>query len=140
MIVDGKALRIGSSNMNNRSMRLDSECDIVVGLHGDEQISEKICSILHTLMAEHLGKTSEDVVAAFARNARLIKTIESLRGRSGLLRDYELPDMNDVEKFLADQKILDPEGQSEMFEPLTRRVGLKDRIGQWSHRRATKEH
>ncbi|HEY0275012.1 MAG TPA: phospholipase D-like domain-containing protein [Paenirhodobacter sp.] len=30
MIVDDRVLRVGSSNFNNRSLRLDSECDVIL--------------------------------------------------------------------------------------------------------------
>jgi phospholipase D1/2 len=35
MIVDDEWLRIGSSNLSNRSMGVDSECDVTVEAQGD---------------------------------------------------------------------------------------------------------
>jgi hypothetical protein len=37
------------------------------------------------------------------------------------LRDYRTPELAEVEKFLADHEVLDPEGPDEMFEPVGRR-------------------
>jgi phosphatidylserine/phosphatidylglycerophosphate/cardiolipin synthase-like enzyme len=39
MIVDDEWLRIGSSNLSNRSMRVDTECDVVVEALGRQEIS-----------------------------------------------------------------------------------------------------
>lgn len=33
-VIDDDVLRIGSSNFNNRSLRLDTECDVVIDAHG----------------------------------------------------------------------------------------------------------
>ena len=35
-IIDDKLLRIGSSNLNNRSMGLDSECDLTIEVREDD--------------------------------------------------------------------------------------------------------
>jgi phosphatidylserine/phosphatidylglycerophosphate/cardiolipin synthase-like enzyme len=57
MIVDDRILRIGSANLNNRSLGLDSECDMVLdcALPANKG-SEKVIAELRTrLLAEHLG-------------------------------------------------------------------------------------
>lgn len=56
MIVDDRILRIGSANLNNRSMGLDTECDLVIEAR-DEATRQGICTIRERLMAEHLGTT-----------------------------------------------------------------------------------
>ena len=35
MIVDDRILRVGSANLNNRSLGLDSECDLALEADGD---------------------------------------------------------------------------------------------------------
>jgi phosphatidylserine/phosphatidylglycerophosphate/cardiolipin synthase-like enzyme len=57
MIVDDRILRIGSANLNNRSMGLDTECDLVIEAR-DEKTRRSICGIRERLMAEHLGTTA----------------------------------------------------------------------------------
>ena len=44
-----------------------------------------------------------------------------------------MPELNDVEKWLADNELLDPEGPEEMFKPLSQR-GLLRRLGSLRHR------
>lgn len=63
MIVDDRILRIGSSNLNNRSMGLDSECDVMMEAQGDAALAAAIRAVRHDLLAEHLG-TAPEVVAA----------------------------------------------------------------------------
>jgi phosphatidylserine/phosphatidylglycerophosphate/cardiolipin synthase-like enzyme len=115
MIVDGRTLRIGSANMNNRSMGLDSECDVMIDA-GDEG-SARIEQIRNGLIAEHLGVPAEQVAREIASRGSIIATIEALRGAGRSLRPYEIPEVGGVEKWLADNEVLDPESPAEMFEP-----------------------
>lgn len=62
MIVDDKTLHVGSSNLNNRSMMLDSECDLVL-LGEDEKSRQKISDIRNDLIREHCGMEVEDIQA-----------------------------------------------------------------------------
>jgi len=61
-------------------------------------------------------------------------------GRS--LRDYRLPELSSLGEWLADTKLLDPEGPDEMFEPLSRRTSLlfhlRHRHGAFKRRSAPK--
>ncbi len=117
MIVDGRTLRIGSANMNNRSMGLDTECDVTIdpGVDGSDAIS----AIRDGLIAEHLGVPVAQVTQAIAEHGSIIATIEALRGPGRSLRPYEVPELAAVEKWLADNEILDPESPDEMFEVTT---------------------
>lgn len=132
MIVDEHMLRVGSSNMNNRSLRLDTECDVAVDLRADRDDPRcaRIGAIQHSLVAEHLGVDPELVADRIAETGSLIETIESLRGEGRSLRPYEIPDLSGVETWLADNEILDPEGPGEMFEGLSKR-GLFRRARAW---------
>ena len=57
MIVDDKFLHIGSANLNNRSMRLDSECDLSL-MAQNEVESATIATIRNDLIREHTGLAS----------------------------------------------------------------------------------
>ncbi|WP_420137297.1 phospholipase D-like domain-containing protein [Sphingomonas sp.] len=125
MIVDGHILRIGSANMNNRSMGLDTECDVTIDA-GDEG-AEAIRAIRDGLIAEHLGLPIARVSAQIDAHGSLIRTIEALRGKGRSLRPYQVPDLSAVEAWLADNEVLDPESPSEMFEATAKR-GLFRRL------------
>ncbi|WP_045388212.1 phospholipase D-like domain-containing protein [Falsirhodobacter sp. alg1] len=131
MIVDDRLMRIGSSNFNNRSMRLDSECDVAIDALQDETggMAAQLQQLRHDLLAEHLGFSIDEVRAAAEREGTLIGGIEALRrdeGRS-LVR-YEVPDLSVIETWLADNEILDPDGPEEMFELVNRRGLFRGRL------------
>lgn len=79
MIVDDRLARIGSANLNNRSMGLDTECDLALEARGDERVSEAVKALRNRLLAEHLGTTPEEVDAAVRAEDSLIGAIEQLR-------------------------------------------------------------
>lgn len=121
MIVDDVVLRVGSSNMNNRSLRLDTECDVAIDAATNPGSEAEIRAIRLGLLAEHLGCEPEEVAARQDGHGSLVAAIEALRGPGRSLRPYEEPDLNGVETWLADNEVLDPEGPDEMFESLTKR-------------------
>jgi phosphatidylserine/phosphatidylglycerophosphate/cardiolipin synthase-like enzyme len=131
LIADDRVLRLGSSNMNNRSLRLDTECDLTIAPKG-EDARACIRAIRDGLIAEHLGLAREAVAAAIDAHG-LIGAIEALRGTGKTLHPYEVPDLSAVEAWLADNEVLDPEGPEEMFEALSKR-GLFRRCGAWRRR------
>ena len=122
-IIDDEVLKVGSSNFNNRSMRLDTECDIVIDatLPGNGGCAARISAICHELIAEHLGVEPQQITDALRQHGSMIAVIDALAGSDGRMRPYEVPDLSSVEKWLADNEVLDPEGPEEMFEALTKR-------------------
>jgi len=53
MIVDDEWCRIGSSNLSNRSMGMDTECDLTIEAQGDAKIAAAIRQFRDDLIAEH---------------------------------------------------------------------------------------
>lgn len=133
LIVDDRVLHVGSSNMNNRSLRLDTECDLAIhaesaGTARDaEAIGAAIEGLRDRLLGEHLGLAPAAVRARIEAEGSLIGAIEALRGDGRSLRPYEAPVLGDVETWLADNELLDPEGPEEIFKPLSQR-GLLRRL------------
>jgi phospholipase D1/2 len=60
MIVDDRLLHIGSANINNRSMGVDTECDIVL-IGSDEKARRKIADVRNDLIREHTGYKAEEI-------------------------------------------------------------------------------
>ena len=123
LIVDDVILRVGSSNFNNRSLGLDTECDVTIDarLPPNSDTRPAIRAIRDGLVAEHLGVSPEAVAAQLDACGSLIAAIERLAGPGRALRSYEVPDLNAVEAWLADNEALDPENPEEMYEPFARR-------------------
>jgi phosphatidylserine/phosphatidylglycerophosphate/cardiolipin synthase-like enzyme len=130
MVVDDQMLRVGSSNLNNRSMRLDTECDVVLDAArpGQGYISGRIEALRDDLVAEHLGVEPATVTAAVAEAGSLIKAIEQLRGGGRSLHIYEPPPLSQAGTFLAETELLDPDGPERTLEPLTGRRRLFRRL------------
>lgn len=125
-IVDDRLLRVGSANMNNRSMGLDSECDVTIdaALPANHGASPAIARLRTSLIAEHLGVAEADVAASFERTGSLIATIEALRGDGRSLELLDLVPPGPLDEFIAGHEVLDPTSPDAMFEGLTER-GLK---------------
>lgn len=136
-VVDDDVLRVGSSNFNNRSLRLDTECDVVIDAARDAKAEGRIAGIRNSLLAEHLGSNCDIVAETLAETGSLIETIERLRGHGRSLRVYEVPEIDAVREWLADNKVLDPEGPSEMFEALSERKPLLGRLRSRFHPQET---
>ena len=115
MVVDDRVLRIGSSNLNNRSMGLDTECDVTVEARPDDPRREELTAAVlgdrHRLLGEHLGVEPEAVAAAVAAHGgSLVRAVESLlrtEGRS--LRPFRAPEQNLVDRVLSATELLDAE-------------------------------
>jgi phosphatidylserine/phosphatidylglycerophosphate/cardiolipin synthase-like enzyme len=126
MIVDGRILRIGSANMNNRSMGLDTECDVTLAGEPGDAVASRIAAIRDELIGEHLAADPAAIGESIVAHG-LIATIEAFRGDGHTLVPYYVPDMNAVETWLADNEVLDPEDPAEMFEA-TKKRGLFRRM------------
>jgi phosphatidylserine/phosphatidylglycerophosphate/cardiolipin synthase-like enzyme len=114
MIIDDWLLRVGSSNLNNRSMGFDTECDLAVeavpGLPGVIRLRETILSIRQNLLCEHLDVDAETFAAAMKdASGSLLKTIEALRGDGRTLKPFDRKKIADDESALAENDLLDPE-------------------------------
>ncbi|WP_265942535.1 VTT domain-containing protein [Dechloromonas sp. A34] len=93
MIVDDEILRIGSANLSNRSMGLDSECDAAIEARGDRRIASAIRDFRNRLLGEHLDVPAGEVEAAVHHQGSLHGAIAALAGRERTLRPLEeLPD------------------------------------------------
>ena len=127
MFVDDRYLRVGSANMNNRSMGLDTECDVVIDGSNDAAVRAKIAEIRLDIISEHLGKVPEEVGACFNEAKSLIACIERLRGSGRTLVPFEPEPPADIARKLARSELLDPEGPDELFERRAR-PGLLSRL------------
>ncbi|MCV3764487.1 phospholipase D-like domain-containing protein [Rhizobium sp. TRM95796] len=85
VVVDDRFIRLGSSNLNNRSEGLDTESDIAIEAENGA-CKGAILSLRDRLMAEHLDCSEQDVRAAVTRRASLIGAIEELNTKPRGLR------------------------------------------------------
>ena len=123
MIVDDRIVRVGSANMNNRSMGLDSECDLFIDADrpGNGHAAEAIARLRYSLLAEHCGLKPDEVPALLEQAGSMRGMIEALgTSRRRTLRRFELEETGAVEQALAESAFLDPENPAELFEPFAK--------------------
>lgn len=113
LVVDDRLLRVGSSNLNNRSMGFDSECDVAIEADPDspdtDGVRREITSVRDQLVAEHLGTSVGDFEEAMLRCRSLRTTIEELRGDGKTLRPFTENSVADEAGRLAENDLMDPD-------------------------------
>jgi len=110
MIMDDRFVRVGSANLNNRSMGLDTECDLAIeAVRDDDRVRDAIRHFRNRLLAEHLDCAAEEIDRQIKKQASLIRGIETLRieGRSLEPLQPRLPAAD--ERTLRELRITDPE-------------------------------
>ncbi len=125
-IVDDRLLRVGSANMNNRSMGLDSECDVIIdtALPANRDFGPVITDLRATLIAEHVGADKAEVAAAIVATGSLIAAIDRFNPAPGAGRRLDLLDLEppgELDQLIADNELLDPEHAEGFLEPLSQR-------------------
>lgn len=113
LVADDVVLRIGSSNLNNRSMGLDTECDVMVEAAGDAAVEQGIRACRHDLMAEHLGVAVPELAAAEAATGSLHRAIDALRGGARSLVPLDCAEPSSIVRMIAESELPDPEEPAE---------------------------
>ncbi len=91
LAVDDRLFRVGSSNLTNRSMRLDTECDVTIeAASGAER--QAVANLRNRLLAEHLGLSAEAVETFLATDGSLVRLVDSRRAHSRSLRELQSED------------------------------------------------
>lgn len=111
MIVDDRFLRIGSSNLNNRSLGFDSECDLALEAWAADRddIRRHIEHMRDDLLAEHLGVSVDAVRSEAAQRQSIVGAVEALRGTGRSLRRFtEFMVAADAGPF-AENDLMDPD-------------------------------
>lgn len=121
MIVDDRLLRIGSSNLCNRSMGVDSECDVVLESRGRPQVAAVVRDFRERVIAEHLGVPPARLREALVESSHsLHRAIGALARDGRTLRELtELPDWPEALVNVA--AVADPE------EPIALQALLDER-------------
>ncbi|MBK3736361.1 phosphatidylserine/phosphatidylglycerophosphate/cardiolipin synthase-like enzyme [Azospirillum brasilense] len=122
MVVDDRLLRIGSSNLNNRSMGYDTECDLAVeSPPGDRSAAARstanaIGAVRNRLLAEHMGVDPSEMTAAVRATGSVVAAIDRLNKPSGR-RLAPLPDTDPglTEQAFAALRIADPDRPEEAW-------------------------
>lgn len=110
--IDNNMLRVGSSNIDRRSMGFDTECDVALSA-GDTDEQQVIRGIRDGLIAEHLGRDPQQVSDEIDRQGSVIAAIEALNPPTGRGLRPILPRKESLlGALLADTRFFDPRYRS----------------------------
>ncbi|MBB3660882.1 phospholipase D1/2 [Rhizobium sp. BK650] len=126
IIADDEFVRIGSSNLNNRSEGLDSECDMLLEAE-NEQHRRAIAELRNRLVAEFLGTTAESFAGALTHSGSMIAAIAAFNIGPRGLREFAIQPGSDTP--IAGTAVFDPGRPLPILSrlglgPFLRRLGL----------------
>lgn len=88
MVVDDRLLRVASSNLCNRSMGTDTECDLMVEA-ADAGQRAAVAAVRNRLIAEHTGVSPQAVAERLRASGSILTAIRGLSADGHSLRDVE---------------------------------------------------
>jgi phosphatidylserine/phosphatidylglycerophosphate/cardiolipin synthase-like enzyme/uncharacterized membrane protein YdjX (TVP38/TMEM64 family) len=124
MIVDDQIVRVGSANLNSRSMGLDTECDLTIEALGRSDVVAAIANLRAELLGEHLGVRPAEFETRFEAMGSLTATVDSFRGgeRSFVEIRPEVPPW--VSRLTPPTEWIDPRGPRGIRRWIAKRVSL----------------
>lgn len=108
MIIDGRFFRVGSANLSNRSMGVDSECDIAIEPEDNGETGDKINEILWRRLSSHLSVSVEEAAAQIKKRGSLIEAIKNLRGNERSLHPLKIENYSFFENIIPEENPADP--------------------------------
>ena len=137
LVMDDRLLRVGSSNLNNRSMGFDSECDLAVEISPDRAPDSDhraaIRGVRNRLLSEHLDVEIDDLQAAIDEHSSLTAAIDTLSGKGKTLVEFDRDIIDGEDSPLAENELMDPEQvRTSLLEKSYRRIASRRRPRQAS--------
>ena len=127
LIVDDRLLMVGSANMCNRSMRLDTECNLAIEAQ-DEADRAAVLRSRDALLGEHLGCEAASFSARVDALGSVAAAIDALNGRARRLEALTVEPVPLPPELVAGVALTDPS------EPITKEL-LERQLAPPSRRR-----
>ena len=117
MAVDDRLFRVGSSNLYNRWLGFDSECDVAVEAVDPDaaDVARTIVTLRNALVCEHLGVEVEDFEREHAERGSSLAAVEALRGSGRTLLRFTPETVADERSLWAENDLMDPDRVPESF-------------------------
>ena len=136
-VVDDRFIRVGSSNVNNRSEGFDTECDLTLDGTGAKTADGQavVSALRNDLLAHWLGCDASEIESAMVAEGSLVRSIDALRfaGHDRLLplrsKAHGL-----LSKFVADHHLGDPISAADSLRPWRRPAQMRDKLAAAAHR------
>jgi phosphatidylserine/phosphatidylglycerophosphate/cardiolipin synthase-like enzyme len=117
-VVDDVLLRIGSTNLNNRSLGFDTECDVAIAPE-DEAGREAIRHFRHRTIGHFIGVTADEFGAAEAICGSIGEAIQKFG--SGRMSPLGAMPPSMIQRTIAEFQLGDPTSPSDAWRPWKRR-------------------
>lgn len=139
LVIDDRFLRIGSSNLNNRSEGVDTEADIAMEADA-EGCACSIAGLRNRLLAEHLNSSEDAVRVCLEHTGSLTATIDALNVHPRGLRAIAVDAAKGEVEPVWGTGIFDPARPIRPFHSLAKRfaalaTAMTKLFGKASHRR-----
>nr|WP_250810045.1 phospholipase D-like domain-containing protein [Neorhizobium tomejilense] len=132
IIVDDQFVRVGSSNLNNRSEGLDTEADLAIET-SDPAGRQAIAALRNELIAEHLDAQPAEVARIVAETGSILAAVDRLNVKPRGLRSYDVDADKGETESLVGTGIIDPK---QPFWPIPEiKAGLRRLFARLSHHR-----
>jgi phosphatidylserine/phosphatidylglycerophosphate/cardiolipin synthase-like enzyme len=132
-VIDDELLRVGSTNLNNRSAGFDTECDLAIEAEpGPAGAATRAAIAAHRTrtLAHFLGRTPAEVDAAIARTGGLAAAVEALDSRpQRRLRRLGPVRMGPLARLIATFHLGDPIAPTDSWRPWRRRAAILADLG-----------
>lgn len=133
IIADDRFVRVGSSNLNNRSEGLDTECDLAAE-SADPAGRAAIAAFRNDLIAEHLDAEPWQVAIVISETGSMLAAIDRLNIKPRGLRNFQLDVAKGETSSLFGTGFLDPK---QPFWPIPEiRNGLRRLFGRFLQHRS----
>jgi phosphatidylserine/phosphatidylglycerophosphate/cardiolipin synthase-like enzyme len=107
VIVDDRFVRIGSSNLNNRSMGVDSECDIAIEAIRETE-RDAIRALRDSLLAEHADVDVETLARAIEEKGSVLAALDAIQTGGRRLHPCRIDVESGEDEPIPGTAILDP--------------------------------
>lgn len=127
LIADDRFFKIGSSNLNNRSLGLDTECDLAIdAVEADDfaAASAAIAALRHDLIAEHTATDAKRVAETYRSRGSMISTINALTRPGRHLATLRSEENGALGEAFAENELVDPERPWPLWERIASSLGL----------------
>lgn len=107
IIVDNCFVRVGSSNLNNRSEGLDTECDLAIETY-DPAGQTAVNALRNDLLAEHLDAEPAEVARLIEETGSMVRSVDRLNVKPRGLRPFDVNPEKGETQSLVGTGIIDP--------------------------------
>lgn len=133
MIVDDDFMRIGSANLSNRSMGLDSECDLAIEAVNDKQ-RLTIKAFRERLLAEHLDLEVDELQQLLQQHGSLLNLLDARLQQPRTLRlldceiDARTDSMTPTTDYIDPERPVDSLQMSQKLIPIDEPASPKKQV------------